>query len=116
MYVFVTCTYTHIHRVIMLYPSTQKNWSPSSSSSIKDVIHQMEVGEVGGGSGGSGGSSGGGGSGGGGAASTIVEGMRSRLSFATNDNDVLGLIRDSIDNWRTKQYDWFQQRTNNISM
>lgn len=70
----------------------------------------------GGGSGGSGGSSGGGGSGGGGAASTIVEGMRSRLSFATNDNDVLGLIRDSIDNWRTKQYDWFQQRTNNISM
>ncbi len=46
----------------------------------------------------------------------ISEGIRSRLLFAQSRSDILGLIRESIDNWRTKQYDWFQQRTNNILM
>ena len=42
--------------------------------------------------------------------------MRSRLEFATSHQDVLNLIRESVDNWRTKQYDWFQQRSNGIMM
>ena len=40
--------------------------------------------------------------------------VRSRLLFARTESDVYALIRDSLDNWRTKQYDWFQQRTNDI--
>ena len=28
--------------------------------------------------------------------------------------DVLSLVRDSFDNWRTKQYDWFQMKQNGI--
>ena len=43
-----------------------------------------------------------------------AEGLRTRLSFATSQEDVLGLIRDSVDNWRTKHYDWYQQNSNNI--
>jgi hypothetical protein len=39
-----------------------------------------------------------------------------RLQFATSHADIVGLIRDSLDNWRTKHYDWFQQKTNNIVM
>ena len=38
----------------------------------------------------------------------------SRLLFATSQMDVLSLIRESLDNWRTRQYDWYQQRSNNI--
>lgn len=45
-----------------------------------------------------------------------ADGLRSRLMFATSQADVLSLVRDSFDNWRTKQYDWFQQRSNNILM
>jgi len=26
----------------------------------------------------------------------------------------LSLVRDSFDNWRTKQYDWFQMKQNGI--
>lgn len=40
--------------------------------------------------------------------------MQSRLLFATSQMDVLSLIRESLDNWRTRQYDWYQQRSNNI--
>jgi hypothetical protein len=39
-----------------------------------------------------------------------------RLMFARTQADVLTLIRESLDNWRTKQYDWYQQRANNILM
>jgi hypothetical protein len=39
-----------------------------------------------------------------------------RLQFPTSHADILGLVRDSLDNWRTKQYDWFQQQSNNILM
>jgi phosphatidylinositol 4-kinase len=42
--------------------------------------------------------------------------LRSRLDFASSPSEILMLVRDSADNWRTKQYDWFQQRTNNILM
>ena len=42
--------------------------------------------------------------------------VRARLNFASSQQDVVGLIRDSLDNWRTKQYDWYQQRTNGIVM
>lgn len=42
--------------------------------------------------------------------------MRARLLFARTHGDILSLIRDSFDSWRTKQYDWFQHRTNNIQM
>ena len=45
-----------------------------------------------------------------------AEGLRTRMHFARSQTDVLGLVRDSMDNWRTKQYDWFQQRTNGILM
>ena len=44
------------------------------------------------------------------------ESLKARLEFAKNPSDVLGLIRESMDNWRTKQYDWYQQRTNGILM
>lgn len=44
------------------------------------------------------------------------EGLKSRLLFTTLQQDILSLIRDSYDNWRTKQYDWFQQQSNNIQM
>ena len=36
--------------------------------------------------------------------------------FATNQDDVISLIRDSLESWRTKQYDMFQQKSNNIYM
>ena len=39
-----------------------------------------------------------------------------RLMFASTQADVLSLIRESLDNWRTRQYDWYQQRSNNILM
>ena len=45
-----------------------------------------------------------------------ADALRSRLLFARNQDDVIGLIRESLDSWRTKQYDWFQQRTNGILM
>jgi len=44
-----------------------------------------------------------------------ADGVRARLSFASSPTDVLSLIRDSLDNWRTKQYDWLQQAQNNIA-
>jgi phosphatidylinositol 4-kinase len=44
------------------------------------------------------------------------EALKARLDFATSPGDVLGLIRESVDNWRTKQYDWYQQRTNGLLM
>jgi hypothetical protein len=37
-----------------------------------------------------------------------------RLMFPESHADILALIGDSLDNWRTKQYDWYQERTNNI--
>lgn len=40
--------------------------------------------------------------------------LRSRLQFAETDEDILNLIRESVDSWRTRQYDWFQQRVNGI--
>jgi hypothetical protein len=43
-----------------------------------------------------------------------VDGIKARLLFARSYADILDLIRDSYDNWRTKQYDWFQQTTNGI--
>jgi hypothetical protein len=45
-----------------------------------------------------------------------AEGLKSRLLFAQSQQDILSLVRDSFDNWRTKQYDWFQQQSNNIQM
>ncbi len=45
-----------------------------------------------------------------------ADGVRSRLGFAHTQADVMGLMKESIDNWRTKQYDWFQQRSNGILM
>jgi hypothetical protein len=42
--------------------------------------------------------------------------MNYRLLFPQSHEDILSLIRDSFDNWRTKQYDWFQQQSNNIQM
>eukprot|EP01034_Spumella_vulgaris_P021531 gene21532-27566_t len=45
-----------------------------------------------------------------------AEQMCSRLLFLASHGDILGLVRDSLDNWRTKQYDWFQQQSNNILM
>ena len=45
---------------------------------------------------------------------SVSDGLRSRLLFAKNAADVNALIRESLDNWRTKQYDWFQQRSNGI--
>lgn len=47
---------------------------------------------------------------------TAADGLRSRLMFARTQSDVMSLMKESIDNWRTKQYDWFQQRTNGILM
>lgn len=47
---------------------------------------------------------------------SAAEGVRTRLLFPQNHADIFGLIGESIDNWRTRQYDWFQQRTNNIAM
>ena len=43
-----------------------------------------------------------------------ADGVRSRLMFPQTQSDILALIGDSVDNWRTKQYDWYQERTNNI--
>jgi len=45
-----------------------------------------------------------------------ADSLRTRLMFPTSEMDILSLVRDSIDNWRTKQYDWYQQKTNNIQM
>lgn len=45
-----------------------------------------------------------------------AESLRSRLLFPASASDILGLIRDSLDNWRTKQYDWYQKKTNNIEI
>lgn len=45
-----------------------------------------------------------------------AEGVRTRLLYPQTREDILALIRDSYDNWRTKQYDWFQQQSNNIQM
>lgn len=45
---------------------------------------------------------------------SAAEGVRSRLLFPQSQEDILSLIGDSVDNWRTKQYDWYQERTNNI--
>ena len=45
-----------------------------------------------------------------------VEALRSRLGFARTHQDIMSLVRESLDNWRTKQYDWFQQKSNNILM
>ena len=42
-----------------------------------------------------------------------ADGVRSRLSLRTQA-EVLGLVRASYDSWRTKQYDFFQQKSNNI--
>lgn len=39
-----------------------------------------------------------------------------RLLFPQSQAEVLSLIGDSLDNWRTKQYDWYQERTNNIQL
>ena len=39
-----------------------------------------------------------------------------RLLFPQSQADILSLIGDSLDNWRTKQYDWYQERTNNIQL
>ena len=46
----------------------------------------------------------------------VVDALRSRLLFPQSHEDILALIGESMDNWRTKQYDWFQQRSNNIQM
>ena len=45
---------------------------------------------------------------------SIADTLRSRVLFATSHSDIVGLIRDSLDSWRTKQYDWYQQKANNI--
>jgi hypothetical protein len=45
-----------------------------------------------------------------------ADGLKSRLLFTNSQADILSLIRESLDNWRTKQYDWYQQRSNNILM
>jgi hypothetical protein len=45
---------------------------------------------------------------------SAADGVRSRLLFPQSQADILSLIGDSVDNWRTKQYDWYQERTNNI--
>ena len=41
--------------------------------------------------------------------------MARRLMFPTNHHDIIALVRESFDNWRTKQYDWYQHQTNNIT-
>lgn len=46
----------------------------------------------------------------------VVDALRSRLLFPQSHEDILALIGESMDNWRTRQYDWFQQRSNNIQM
>jgi hypothetical protein len=46
--------------------------------------------------------------------SVDVDGVKARLLFARSYADILELIRDSYENWRTRQYDWFQQTTNGI--
>ena len=45
-----------------------------------------------------------------------AESLNVRLNFARSPTDVEKLIRDSLDNWRTSQYDLYQLRTNNIKM
>ncbi len=45
-----------------------------------------------------------------------VDAIKARLMFPRSHVDVLSLIGESMDNWRTRQYDWFQQQTNNIYM
>ena len=45
-----------------------------------------------------------------------AEGMKSRLLFPQSYSEITDLVRESFDNWRTKQYDWFQERSNNIQM
>lgn len=45
-----------------------------------------------------------------------ADSLRARLSFPQSHADILALIGDSLDNWRTRQYDWFQQQSNNIQM
>jgi len=47
---------------------------------------------------------------------SAVEALKSRLLFASTETDVISLIRDSLESWRTKQYDMFQQKSNNIYM
>lgn len=45
-----------------------------------------------------------------------AESLNVRLNFARSSNDVRKLILDSLDNWRTTQYDIYQQHRNNIKM
>jgi hypothetical protein len=45
-----------------------------------------------------------------------ADALRSRVLFANSHADIVSLIRESLDSWRTKQYDWYQQRANNIVM
>jgi phosphatidylinositol 4-kinase len=46
----------------------------------------------------------------------VADGVRARLMSVKSHVDILALIADSLDNWRTRQYDWFQQQSNNILM
>jgi hypothetical protein len=39
-----------------------------------------------------------------------------RLATASDRGSVSRLIEESMDSWRTKQYDWFQWKTNSIEM
>lgn len=43
-----------------------------------------------------------------------AESVRARLLFPASQTDIQRLILDSLDSWRTKQYDWYQQKTNGI--
>jgi phosphatidylinositol 4-kinase B len=49
-------------------------------------------------------------------AQLAADALRSRLLSPQSHVEILSLIGDSLDNWRTRQYDWFQQQSNNISM
>ena len=44
----------------------------------------------------------------------ITDSIRARLYFAQSEEDILQLIEDSADKPRTKQYDWYQWKTNGI--
>ena len=46
----------------------------------------------------------------------VNDSIKTKLYFARTEADILQLIEDSADKPRTKQYDWYQWKTNGIAI
>ena len=46
----------------------------------------------------------------------VSDSIKTKLLYARDELDILQLIEDSADKPRTKQYDWYQWKTNGIAI